>query len=56
VYAEGSRHVLEGMRTAGHHPHLLAAAVDGLEAGEAAGLGDLGLYALAKVPQRAASQ
>lgn len=49
VYAEGSRHVLAGMHAAGHHPRLLAAAVEGLAAGEAAGLGDLGLYALAKV-------
>ncbi|MQY33858.1 hypothetical protein SRB17_18240 [Streptomyces sp. RB17] len=52
VYAEGSRHVLAGMRAAGHHPRLLAAAVEGLQAGEAAGLGDLGLYALAKVARQ----
>jgi len=52
VYAEGSRHVLAGMRAAGHRPRLLAAAVEGLEAGEAAGLGDLGLYALAKVARQ----
>ncbi|MFI1434338.1 NAD(P)-binding domain-containing protein [Streptomyces lydicus] len=55
VYAEGSRHVLAGMRAAGHHPRLLAAAVEGLEAGEAAGLGDLGLYALAKVARQDAA-
>lgn len=49
VYAEGSRHVLAGMRAAGHRPRMLAAAIEGLEAGEAAGVGDLGIYALAKV-------
>lgn len=51
VYAEGCRGVLAGMRGAGYRARQLSATVEGLEAGEAAGLSDLGLYALAKVAQ-----
>lgn len=51
VYAEGCRHVLAGMRSTGFHARQLGAALDGLEAAEAAGLGDLGIYALAKVAE-----
>jgi hypothetical protein len=49
VYAEGCRAVVEGMRASGHRARLLGAALEGLEAAEAAGLGDLGIYAAAQV-------
>jgi 3-hydroxyisobutyrate dehydrogenase-like beta-hydroxyacid dehydrogenase len=51
VYAEGCRAVLSGMRDMGHKARLLGAAVEGLEAAEKAGLGDLGIYALAQVSE-----
>lgn len=49
VYAEGCRTLLAGIRAAGFRARQLGATVDGLDAAEAAGLGDLGLYALSKV-------
>ena len=49
VYAEGARNVLEAMNYYGHNARVLAAAVENLNAAEAAGLGDLGFSALTKV-------
>jgi 3-hydroxyisobutyrate dehydrogenase-like beta-hydroxyacid dehydrogenase len=45
TFAEGTRSALGGMRRVGVRARLLAAALESLEAAEAAGLGDLGFYA-----------
>lgn len=52
VYAEGSRTGLATIRAAGHRARLLGAAVESLEAANAAGLGKLGIYAQAKVTRQ----
>jgi hypothetical protein len=49
VYSEGCHTLLTAMSAAGHHARQLHAAIDGFEAAEAAGLGQLGLYSLAQV-------
>jgi hypothetical protein len=52
VYAEGTRTGLATVRAAGHRARLLGAAVESLEAANAAGLGKLGIYAQAKVTRQ----
>jgi 3-hydroxyisobutyrate dehydrogenase-like beta-hydroxyacid dehydrogenase len=54
VYAQGSRTTLAAMRAAGHRARLLGAAVENLNAAEAAGLGKLGFYAQTKVTRTGA--
>ncbi|RAG82410.1 hypothetical protein DN069_27445 [Streptacidiphilus pinicola] len=49
VYAEGARTALAAMRAAGHRARLLGAAVENLNAAEAAGFGKLGFYAQTKI-------
>lgn len=49
TYARGSRNTLASTRGSGHSMRLLAAAVEYLDAAEAAGLGHLGLYAQTRV-------
>jgi 3-hydroxyisobutyrate dehydrogenase-like beta-hydroxyacid dehydrogenase len=49
VYAEAGRSFLAVMRAAGQRARMLGAAVESLADAEAAGLGGLGIYALAKV-------
>jgi 3-hydroxyisobutyrate dehydrogenase-like beta-hydroxyacid dehydrogenase len=49
VYAEGLRSVVPTMRQAGLRPRILEATLANLEQAEAAGLGELGIYAQTKV-------
>lgn len=49
TYAEGTHTCLAVLRRAGHRARILAAATENLDAAEAAGLGDQGIYAQSKV-------
>ncbi|MGW7428145.1 NAD(P)-binding domain-containing protein [Streptomyces sp. NPDC054861] len=49
VFTHGGETCVDGMRSAGFHANVLAAAVGNLKAAEAAGLGQKSIYALAQV-------
>lgn len=51
VYAEGARAAVGAIRSAGQAARLVGAASQALDAGKAAGLGDLGIFALHRISE-----